>query len=619
VSQPTKSKAQSNRTRRGNTSSDDPVTAWAEAVVAGRIVAGPHVRNACRRHLGDLVEGPKRGLTWDLEAAWRAINFFTDVLRLNGGQFEGLPFALQPSQIFKTGCIFGWKRRDGSRRFRRAYMEEGKGNGKSPWAAGTGMYCLLADGEARAEVYAAASKRDQAMVLFRDAVAMYQQSPALFERLDKSGGDVAPWNLADLQSNSFFRPLASDDSQSGPRPSCALLDEIHEHKDGNMIEMLERGFKWRRQPLLVMITNSGSDRQSACFQEHQHAVRVAAGTMTPDDDFTYVGEAIDDAAFSFVCSLDKDDDPLEDPDCWVKTNPLLGVTVQPDYLRDVVAQAKAIPGKLNNILRLHFCVWTDADTAWMSRSALDAVLADFEPSVEHQGKKVYLGLDLSATRDLTALAFVVPTGFKTVERKDPQSGLIRVVQAPTYDAWVEAWTPADTITERALSDQAPYDVWARQGWLTATPGKVVRYDFIAARIAEAQYEFDPKALAFDAYAFRKLFIPELDAGGVQIEVVEHPQGGTRRAKESGLWMPSSVRLLEEMILEARIRILRSPVTIAAIMAVTTETDAFDNKWLSKRKSVNRIDCAVALAMAVGCAHANAGNSPYEKRGLLVLG
>jgi hypothetical protein len=119
-----------------------------------------------------------------------------------------------------------------------------------------------------------------------------------------------------------------------------------------MIEMLERGFKWRRQPLLVMSTNSGSDRQSVCWQEHQHAVRVAAGTREPDTAFTYVGEAIDDEAFAFVCALDPHDDPLEDPSCWVKANPLLGVTVQEDYLAGVVRQAKAIPGKLNNILRL---------------------------------------------------------------------------------------------------------------------------------------------------------------------------------------------------------------------------------------------------------------------------
>ena len=121
-----------------STTPEDPVTSWAEDVVAGKIVAGPHVRNACRRHLRDIVEGPRRGLVWDLPAAIHAIDFFPKVLKLAAGQFEGHPFELHPSQKFKTGCLFGWKRADGTRRFRRAYIEEGKGNGKSPWAAASG-------------------------------------------------------------------------------------------------------------------------------------------------------------------------------------------------------------------------------------------------------------------------------------------------------------------------------------------------------------------------------------------------------------------------------------------------------------------------------------------------
>lgn len=599
------------------TSISDPVTAWATAVVAGEIVAGPHVRNAARRHLDDLELAPGRGFTWNLDAALRAIEFFPDVLRLNGGQFEGLPFELQPAQQFMIGSIFGWARPDGTRRFRRAYIEAAKGIGKSPMAAGIGMYCLMADGEPRAEIYAAASKMDQAKVLFRDAVAMFQQSPALYERLIPSGSQDV-WNLADPQTGSFFRPIASDRGQSGPRPSCALLDEVHEHRDGHMIEMLERGFKFRRQPLLIMMTNSGTDRQSVCWQEHLHAVRVAAGTMTPDEDFTYVGEPVDDLAFSFVCALDKGEDPLEDPDCWIKANPLLGVTVQRDYLEAAVKQGRAIPGKLGNILRLHFCVWTDAQDSWMSRPALEACLDDFDP-LEHAGRPCYLGLDLSASRDLTALAFVVPTGFRDVDRQDPDTGLIRSVRLPTYDAWVEAWTPADTLDERARTDQAPYDVWVRDGWLEATPGKLVRYDYVAGRVAEAQQEFDLKALAFDAYAFRRNFEPELDSFGVQVPLLEHPQGGKRKAPESGLWMPGSLDCLEKLILEQRIRIRRSPVTIAAVMSAAIEEDAFANRWFSKRKAANRIDPLVSLAMAVGAAEAGDDTrSAYDTRGVLVI-
>jgi phage terminase large subunit-like protein len=609
---------------------DDPVTAWAEDVVAGRIVAGPHVRNAARRHLDDLFKGPARGLTWDKAAMLRAVRFFPDVLRLNGGQYEGRPFELHPSQAFQVGSLFGWKRADGRRRFRRFYNETGKGSGKSPLLAGIGLYCMLADREPRAEVYAAGSKKDQAYVLFRDAVAMVDQSPALAKRITKSGNNPV-WNLADLQSGSFFRPISSDQGQSGPRPSCALCDEVHEHRDSRAIEMLERGFKFRRQPLLCMATNSGSDRNSICWQEHEHAVKVAAGTRTPGDKFEYVGEVIDDETFSFVCSLDRDDDPLEDPSCWSKANPLLGVTLTTDYLAGVVRQAKMIPGKLNSILRLHFCVWTDAEEAWMSRSALESVLADFDPVTEHAGADVYLGADLSGTQDLTALGAVVETGVVDVRRDDGS-----VVRLPTYDAWVEAWTPRDTMAERALRDQTPYDLWAEQGWLHCEAGKTIRLDFVAARIGEINADHRIRLLAYDRYAYHKLE-EELADQGLTILQAEHPQGGRRRAKPppewtedarrtgqeppEGLWMPGSLLALENLILEKRIRIRSSPVIISAIMSAAVESDAFDNRWFSKRRAVNRIDPLVALAMAVGAATASTGwatVSVYAKRDMLVL-
>jgi len=269
-----------------------------------------------------LAHGRERGLAWDLDAALRFINFCRHVLRLDKGQFEGKPFILEPAQAFILGSIYGWKKANGFRRFRRVYVEMGKGNGKSPMAAAIGMYALVADGEAQAEVYAGASMKSQAMVIFRSATMMYLQSPILIKKLKPSG--VEPiWNLAHIPSGSFFKPISTDEAHSGPTPSCALLDEIHEHRDGNMIEKMERGFKSRRQPILFMITNAGVDRNSACRVEHDHAVCVAAGTKTPDEDATYVGEAIDDRTFSFVCALDKNDDPLEDESCWVKANPLI--------------------------------------------------------------------------------------------------------------------------------------------------------------------------------------------------------------------------------------------------------------------------------------------------------
>jgi phage terminase large subunit-like protein len=394
-------------------------------VLSGLEVAGPHVRDACKRHLRDLETGAARGLHFDRQAADRVFRYFRTVLKLNDGQFEDRPFELHPSQQFIVGSVFGWKRADGTRRFQRAYVEQGKGNGKSPMVAGIGLYGMAADGEPGAQIYSAGSTKDQAKVLFSDAVKMADKAPALKKRITFSG--IAPnvWNMAILgapQKVAFFKPVSRDTkkSGSGPRPHMALIDELHEHPDRGTMETLERGFKFRRQPLLFMITNSGTDKNSVCWEEHEHAVKVARGDIE------------DDTTFSYVCAMDEDDDPINDPSCWKKANPLLGVILTHDYLARVVAQAKALPGKRNGILRLHFCVWTGADKAWIAPETWEACEDPNLRLEDFAGRRCVGGLDLSATKDLTAKALVFEDG----EADDGK---------PTYVAFVHGYTPADTL------------------------------------------------------------------------------------------------------------------------------------------------------------------------------
>lgn len=613
--------ATSKRIRRTSTSTDR-TRAYAEDVVAGRLTAGPHVRNACRRHLLDLQEGHKRGLRFDEAAAQHAFGYFEEVLKLSEGQFDGQPFKLHPSQAFIVGSIVGWKRADGTRRFRRVYIEQGKGNGKSPLAGGLGLMGLCADDEAGAQIYAAAAKKDQAGILFADAVKMVKQSPALARRLTFSGGEGNEYNIAHHASGSFFRPVSRDTGKtgSGPRPYFVLADEVHELPDRKILEMLERGFKFRRQPLLFMITNSGSDRNSVAWEEHEHAVKVAAGHTEAVNDPTFIGEPLDDNTFSYVCALDDGDDPLEDPACWIKANPLLGVTITEQYLADVVKQAKQIPSTLNGILRLHFCVWTDAETAWMTRAMLEPRLAEFEIE-EHHGKDVSLGLDLSQNRDITAMAAVVETGTMAVEVTD-KSGKTSIVHKPTYDAWVEAWTPGDTVDARQLQDKLPYRAWIQGGYLHAPKGQTISYRHVAQTLAEYDKQFCIRMVAYDRYAFKKF---EEDAAdlGISVPYAEHPQGGLKRGKPieegaEGLWMPNSVRLLEEAILEGRIRFRRSPVLVSAVMSAVIEEDKWNNRWLSKTRSTNKIDAAVALAMAIGAAHAGPVKTKVIQQGFVVV-
>jgi len=587
-----------------NLSTDDPATAYALAVTAGDIIAGPHVRDACKRHLRDLEEGGKRGLLWDADAAARFYRFCNTVLRLSDGQFDGRPFTLEPSQQFICGSLFGWKwARTGKRRYRRAYIEQGKGNGKSPMVGAIGLYGLVSDGEAGAQIYAAGATKEQAGILFRDAVGMVDKAPALDKAIRRSGGPGREYNLAHMKSGSFFRPVSRETKKtgSGPRPHFALCDEVHEHPDGGVIEILERGFKFREQPMLIMITNSGSDRKTICWQERKHAVAVAAG------------EVEDDRTFSYVAALDDEDDPFNDPSCWIKANPLLGVTITEEYLAIQVKQAKDIAAKANGIRRLHFCQWTDAESAWISRAMWESVECANLQVEDFAGKKCWGGLDLSAKVDLTAKALIFDDGL-TEDGKQK------------FAAFVHGYTPADTLQARAERDGAPYDLWVDAGFLTATPGRKTRLDFVAQDLLDDAENYDLDFVAYDNYLIGD-FEAILGDMGLSLPILDHPQGWNKRKRETedgeeiSLWMPGSVDELETLIMEGRIRVHINPALRSAVMSATFDRSPADLRRFTKHKATGRIDMAVALAMAVGAATARGGDgdpSYLEGNDLMVL-
>lgn len=543
--------------------SRDPVTRYARGVVAGKIVAGPHVRDACRRHLRDLEDGPARGLFFDREAVARTIGFFRDVLVLNGGEYEGVPYEPLGWQSFILGSLFGWKGPDGYRRFRVAYIETGKGSGKSPLAAGIGLYGMMADGEARAEVYAAATKKDQAMILFRDAVAMVDQSPQLTRRIHKSGVGANAWNLAYLQQGSFFRPISADDGQSGPRPHIALLDEIHEHRNGNVVEMLRAGTKSRRQALIVMITNSGASKQSYCWERHDQAVKVAAGQIE------------DDALFSYVCALDDGDDPMKDEKCWEKANPSLSNGLPGvKYIREQVREARGMPGKESIVRRLNFCQWVEAEAPWIGSDVwFGAQDKDFDPD-GLLGRRCWGGLDLSSTQDLTALALL----FEPSDA-DPQWRLV-----------VHFWLPNDGLHDKADRDRVPYIVWRDAGYLHTTPGRAIDLLYVATQAAEIASLYDLQSIGYDRWqieGFKQL----LGREGISLPLEPFGQG----FKD----MSPALNEFERLLISGHLRHGGNPVMTWCAANAVTVSDPAGNRKVSKEKATGRIDGIVAAIMAAG--------------------
>ena len=589
-------------TRSARSSASDPATDYALDVVEGIIPAGPSIRAACQRHLKDLATGKRRGLRWDPQAAQRVFDYFHEVLTVEVGG-EVRPFDLLPFQCFIVGSIFGWKRRTGVRRFRKAYAEIGKGSGKSPLAAGIGLYMQTADGELSAEVYAAGAKRDQSMIIFEDVVKMVDRSLRL-KRAIRQLGNAIVYELRHKRSGSTFKPLAKDKKKSGRRVSCALVDELHEHQDRYTVDMLQDGFKGRTQPLMLVTTNSGHDRDSICFEWHTHAVAVAAGLRE------------DDELFAFVCDLDPGDDPLEDESCWPKTNPGLGHIIFEDYLRSQVHTARTIPGRENAIRRLNFCEWTDSDVGWVTRQSWTAVEEDFGPYVHgrlqenflgptetEMGAQCFIGLDLSFVHDLTAMALAFPDGDDLL-------------------CWVEYFTPAESAREREEKTQKPYPLWIQTGLAHGSPGKVIRMESLATRLAEVQARYDVEWVAYDRYRHKELD-RDLAALNVKLPMIEHPQGFRRggllkgvkdkhgrllkgqdgKELENPLWMPGSVQALESRILESRIRIQPSAITRTQVSSVVLRQDPAGtaNHIFDKAKATWHIDGIAALAMAVGAA------------------
>ena len=549
---------------RSKSSSVDPVTEYAQSVVDGVRVAGPHVRGQCARHLRDLREGKKRGLVWNVDEANKALRFYSNVLKLNGGDFEGKPFELLPWQKFVVGSLFGWHGVDGYRRFRVAYVETAKGSGKSPLAAGVGMKGLVADNEPRAEVYSAATKKDQAMILFRDAVAMVDQSPELSKRLQKSGTGERCWNLAYTAQGAFFRPISSDDGQSGPRPHIGLIDELHEHKTNTVVEMMRAGTKSRRQALIFMITNAGHNRMGPCWGYHEYGAKVAAG------------EVEDDAFFPFVCGLDELDDPFSDESCWPKANPSLQDADLPGmkYIREQVVEAKGMPSKEAIVRRLNFCQWTDAESPWISGEVWREAQRDFDWQ-DLRGRRAVAGLDLSSTTDLTGLVFLV----EPVEDGEP---------------WLLvpfAWLPDVELQRKADTDRVPYIQWRAEGYLDTTPGRAISKRVILQKLSAMCDFFEIVAVGYDRWRIEDLLAMAADDGISLPEMKPVGQG----YKD----FSPALETFERMLLNGEIAHAGHKVLDWCMSNAVIEQDGAENRKLSKDKATGRIDLAVAAVMAAG--------------------
>lgn len=569
---------------------------------------------ACKRHLKDIVEGPKRGIYWRPEKAEHALGFFPAVLSVTAGAKVGDPFRLLSYTTFVIGSLFGWYRENGLRRFRSAWIETGKGQIKSPLLAAIGLYVMGFSGIQRAEVYAIAKDRNQANVLFNDAVAMcrapipgQENLPEPARETLESREDVIvrgigdnSWKIEHPTSGSKFQPLAGEEAPAGPRPSAILADEIHEWKSAIPIEVWKRGLaKMPGDSLMVLATNTPAADQligTEYSEYHQKILR---------------GEIVSDATFAFIARVDPTDKPLEDESCWPKALPLLGITYPIDNVRDEVIEAKQRISASLSVQRLYFGIPVGTSEYWIDLDAWEAVQGVVIPE-KMAGRQCRLSLDLSQKNDLTALGI----GW------DDESGKLM--------ATVRYWKPVERLAEAAKADGAQYVEWAASvpPLLNAVPGRAIEYEYVAAEVQKFCGDHLVEMMAIDPAfmsEFRKacdrigfetwVYDPDSEEIGGGLKLVIHGQGAQGMNSKKALWMPRSLQRLEDMILTKQIVIDESPVTKWCAGNAAVNTNATGNRYLEKKRSRGRVDGLVVLAMLAGAKDALGEmpdvTSPYE--------
>lgn len=552
-----------------------PVQKYAEQVVKGKIVAGHLMIKACERHLEDLKQGHKRGLTFDREASEHAIGYFS-LMRHTKGEWAGKPIKLAPNQKFIVGSLFGWKGPDGYRRFKYADIEVARKFGKSTLAGGIANYLLTSDGEGGAEIYTAATKRDQARIVFDQARNMLRRLPRHYALAKR----VQTFNHSVLvpDTDSMMVPLSSDSkTMDGLNPHGVIMDEVHAYADRGVNDVLVTALGARNQFVVFRISTAGYDPESLWAEERDYAEKVLNGVIE------------DDALFVFIAAIDDDDDPF-DESCWIKANPNLGVTPKIEYLRSQAKKAKEQPSFYNEFLRLHLNQWTQTNQVWMPVKRWDAIKG---PAViKKRGlRKCYIAADLATRTDIAAKARLFT---------DDDDGIWKLD--------FTFWMPEDEIVEKGRKHKAPYQDWASHGHIITTPGNMVDQDFIEHSLFEDASNYDVQAFGLDPWNAAMMIAHLMNEN---LPVKEFRQGFAS--------MAPATKEYESLILKKKIQHDGNPVARWMFANLIMKRDPAGNMKPDKSLERKKIDGQVAAIMATGLAVTDrqpSKTSVYEKRGLI---
>lgn len=454
------------------------ITEYNDKLQSGEIPASRRIKAVYSR-LSAGTQNSSGRYTFDLEKANKTIHFIETYCKHSKGPLAGQPMRLELFQRAYLQALFGFVDREtGLRRFRESLFLVGRKNGKTSLMAGLSLYMLMADGEAGAEVYTAATVHAQSKILFDETLAMVKQSPKLAQYLKKRKEDL--WYEI---KNSKMKPLCGKaGSLDGLNASFVVIDELHGVKDMELYHVLQQSQTARTQPLLVMITTAGTVRQSIYDDRYEYACKVADGQ-------------IDDPRFlPLLYELD-DRSEWQNPKAWVKANPGLGVIKQTEALAAKVEAAKTNPHELTALLTKDLNVRENVSSAWLS---FDELNNDEHFSLEDfRGSYCIGGVDLSITTDLTAASLLF------MRSRDDRKYVSQMF-----------WLPADTLKEHIERDKVPYDKWINRGLLRLCDGGTISYHDVSAWFLEMvqTYQLYPAWVYYDSYSSR-YFVDEMKSYG----------------------------------------------------------------------------------------------------------
>lgn len=543
---------------------------YAQAVVAGEVSACKWTRLACQRQIDDMAREAGDGwpYVFDADRAARPCEFIELLPHIKGKWArDGKLIELEPWQCFIITTVFGWIHREtGLRRFREGYVEVPRKNAKSTLSSGLSLYMLAADGEHGAEVYSAATTRDQARIVFDDARAMALRTPDLRTWL---GVAILQRSITVAYTSSKFAPLAAEGSTlDGLNVHFAVIDELHAHKTRAVYDVIDTARGAREQSLLWNITTAGTDRSGICYERRTHVTKVLEGVIE------------DPAMFGVIYTIDDGDDPFQ-PSSWAKANPNWGKSVLRDDMEASARKAEAMPSALNNFLTKRLNVWVSGESPWMDMRAwdrcTDVALRDL---TRYHGAKAWMGLDLAQKKDFAALCIVFEA-----------DGLWHVCTR-LY------------LNELAIqeSGNAHLSGWARQGYVTVTDGDITDFDVVAEDMRAFCRDFDVQEIAFDP-ALSMYFAGKLIEEGLPLVEI---------AQRAMFFTPPLIQV-ENLVLEKKLRHDGNPVMTWMVSNLVVKVSKFNElRSPTKERPENKIDGPMAMLMALGRALAVTESNTVEQ-------